>query len=116
MEFVEGETLAQILGRLRAQGNEEEEKRSLTEQRNRLDGQLASAVQDSVLLGVNNNRLFLQNILRHPVFLEGGATTAFIGEQFAEGGMASPAPGGRWDGARISGRLHRRSRGPARGH
>jgi len=39
---------------------------------------LASAVEDTTLLGVNNNKLFLQKILRHPVFLDGGATTAFI--------------------------------------
>jgi geranyl-CoA carboxylase alpha subunit len=43
---------------------------------------LASAVQDSTLLGVNNNKLFLQNILRHPVFLAGEATTAFIEQHF----------------------------------
>ena len=43
---------------------------------------LASAVQDCVLLGVNNNKLFLQNILRHPVFLAGDATTAFIEQHF----------------------------------
>lgn len=45
---------------------------------------LASAVQDSVLLGVNNNRLFLQNILRHPVFTAGEATTAFIEQHFQQ--------------------------------
>ncbi|MCZ6828832.1 MAG: acetyl/propionyl/methylcrotonyl-CoA carboxylase subunit alpha [Gammaproteobacteria bacterium] len=51
---------------------------------NRADAcrKLASAVQDIVLLGVNNNKLFLQNILRHPVFLAGDATTAFIEQHF----------------------------------
>lgn len=44
---------------------------------------LASAVQDTQLLGVNNNKLFLQNILRHPVFGDGGATTAFIEQHFS---------------------------------
>ncbi len=44
---------------------------------------LASAVQDTTLLGLNNNKLFLQNILRHPVFCEGAATTAFIEDHFA---------------------------------
>ncbi len=44
---------------------------------------LASAVQDTVLLGVNNNKLFLQHILRHPVFLQGDATTAFIEQHFS---------------------------------
>jgi len=43
---------------------------------------LASAVQDTTLLGVNNNKFFLQNILRHPIFLDGGATTAFIEQHF----------------------------------
>ncbi len=45
---------------------------------------LASAVQDTVLLGVNNNKLFLQNILRHPVFVAGEATTAFIKQHFQD--------------------------------
>ena len=45
---------------------------------------LASAVQDIELLGVNNNKLFLQNILRHPVFLAGEATTAFIEQHFKQ--------------------------------
>ena len=51
---------------------------------NRADAcrKLASAVQDSVLLGVNNNKLFLRNVLRHPVFLAGEATTAFIEQHF----------------------------------
>ncbi|RLA55918.1 MAG: 3-methylcrotonyl-CoA carboxylase, partial [Gammaproteobacteria bacterium] len=43
---------------------------------------LASAVQDTRLLGVNNNKLFLQNVLRHPVFCRGEATTAFIEQHF----------------------------------
>ncbi|MEH6636060.1 MAG: acetyl/propionyl/methylcrotonyl-CoA carboxylase subunit alpha [Halioglobus sp.] len=45
---------------------------------------LAAAVQDSCLLGVNNNKLFLQNILRHPVFCRGEATTAFIAQHFSQ--------------------------------
>ncbi|MFT5711232.1 MAG: geranyl-CoA carboxylase alpha subunit [Halioglobus sp.] len=45
---------------------------------------LASAVQDTTLLGVNNNKLFLQNILRHPSFLDGSATTAFIEQHFQD--------------------------------
>ena len=54
---------------------------------------LASAVQDTQLLGVNNNKLFLQNILRHPVFAEGGATTAFIEQHFsADASMDSAEP------------------------
>lgn len=45
---------------------------------------LANAVQDTTLLGVNNNKLFLQNILRHPSFLDGSATTAFIEQHFQD--------------------------------
>lgn len=44
---------------------------------------LASAVQDTQLLGMNNNKLFLQNVLRHPVFGAGEATTAFIEQHFS---------------------------------
>jgi geranyl-CoA carboxylase alpha subunit len=44
---------------------------------------LASAVQDTQLLGMNNNKLFLQNVLRHDVFGDGEATTAFIEQHFS---------------------------------
>ena len=44
---------------------------------------LASAVQDTQLLGINNNKLFLQNVLRHDVFGAGEATTAFIEQHFS---------------------------------
>ena len=40
---------------------------------------LASALDDTVALGVTTNQVFLANCLRHPVFAAGGATTAFIG-------------------------------------
>ena len=46
---------------------------------------LASAVQDTVLLGVNNNKFFLQNVLHHPDFQNGSATTAFIEQHFGSG-------------------------------
>ncbi len=56
---------------------------------------LASAVQDTQLLGINNNKLFLQNVLRHEVFERGEATTAFI-EQFfiSDVSMDQKAPSG----------------------
>jgi geranyl-CoA carboxylase alpha subunit len=44
---------------------------------------LASAVEDIQLLGINNNKLFLQNLLRHRVFADGEATTAFIEQHFS---------------------------------
>ena len=54
---------------------------------------LASAVQDTQLLGVNNNKLFLQNVLRHPVFGDGEATTAFIEQHFtSDDSMDRKAP------------------------
>ena len=43
---------------------------------------LACAVEDTVLLGVNNNKAFLAKILRNPVFAEGGATTGFLADHF----------------------------------
>lgn len=45
---------------------------------------LASAVQDTQLLGVNNNKCFLHNLLRHRVFQAGQATTAFIEQHFGD--------------------------------
>ncbi|MFT6276616.1 MAG: geranyl-CoA carboxylase alpha subunit [Halioglobus sp.] len=54
--------------------------------------QLSSAVQDTVLLGVNNNKQFLQGVLRHPVFLSGGATTAFIEQHFSNDASMAGGP------------------------
>jgi geranyl-CoA carboxylase alpha subunit len=54
---------------------------------------LIRAVEDTVLMGVRDNRTFLAAILRHPVFARGDATTAFIGEDFADdASMAGEAP------------------------
>ena len=54
---------------------------------------LIRAVEDTVLMGVRDNRPFLAAILRHPVFACGEATTAFIGEDFADdASMAGEAP------------------------
>jgi geranyl-CoA carboxylase alpha subunit len=41
---------------------------------------LESGLQDTVALGVTTNQFFLQRCLAHPVFAEGGATTAFIAQ------------------------------------
>ncbi|QFU75590.1 acetyl/propionyl/methylcrotonyl-CoA carboxylase subunit alpha [Halioglobus maricola] len=51
--------------------------------RNEAIRRLASAVQDTQLLGINNNKRFLENVLRHPVFGAGEATTAFIEQHFS---------------------------------
>jgi geranyl-CoA carboxylase alpha subunit len=40
---------------------------------------LMAALDDAVALGVKTNQKFLANCLRHPVFVAGTATTAFIG-------------------------------------
>ena len=45
---------------------------------------LASSLQDCELLGVNNNKAFLTSVLRHPVFVAGDATTAFLAEHFED--------------------------------
>jgi len=51
---------------------------------------LACAVEDIVLLGVNNNKPFLANILRNEVFAQGGATTAFIEQHFSDDPSIQP--------------------------
>ena len=44
---------------------------------------LQRGLQQAVALGVNTNQAFLSQCLAHPVFAEGGATTAFIGDHQA---------------------------------
>jgi geranyl-CoA carboxylase alpha subunit len=41
---------------------------------------LVAGLQDTVALGVTTNQVFLTSCLQHPVFAQGGATTAFIGQ------------------------------------
>lgn len=43
---------------------------------------LARAVNDCVLLGVNSNKQFLVNLLRHPIVVAGDTNTAFIQQHF----------------------------------
>lgn len=45
---------------------------------------LARAVDDCVLLGVNSNKQFLVNLLRHPVVVAGDTHTAFIQQHFQD--------------------------------
>lgn len=45
---------------------------------------LARAVEESVLLGVNSNKEFLVNLLRHPIVVKGDTNTAFIQEHFQD--------------------------------
>lgn len=53
---------------------------------------LASAVQDTQLLGLNSNKLFLQRVLRHSVFTAGEATTAFIEQHFSDDASLQKTP------------------------
>jgi geranyl-CoA carboxylase alpha subunit len=53
---------------------------------------LLRAVEDCVLLGVNGNQRFLANLLGHPEFAAGNATTAFIAEHFAADPSLRPQP------------------------
>jgi len=45
---------------------------------------LQRGLQQAVALGVATNQAFLQQCIAHPVFAQGGATTAFIGDHQAE--------------------------------
>ncbi|MCX4160982.1 MULTISPECIES: acetyl-CoA carboxylase biotin carboxylase subunit [Paraburkholderia] len=54
---------------------------------------LASALDDTVLLGVSTNRAFLARVLRHPAFVEGqSVSTAFIGQHFASNESRASEP------------------------
>jgi geranyl-CoA carboxylase alpha subunit len=45
---------------------------------------LVRCVEDTQLLGLRDNRAFLSQVLKHPSFVQGQATTAFIGVDFVE--------------------------------
>ena len=51
---------------------------------------LIRAVEDSTLFGVTVNNNFLCEVLRHPAFIEGEATTGFITNDFIESSSLSP--------------------------
>ena len=51
---------------------------------------LVLAVEDSKLLGIKDNRAFLASILRNETFIQGEATTAFIGDDFSEDPSLQP--------------------------
>jgi geranyl-CoA carboxylase alpha subunit len=53
------------------------------------------ALRGSPLLGITSNKRFLTQVLEHPVFAEGRATTAFIAEEFTEADLAAPAADAR---------------------
>ena len=45
---------------------------------------LARAVEDSVLLGLNNNKAYLSQLLRHPAFIAGETHTGFLAQHDAD--------------------------------
>jgi geranyl-CoA carboxylase alpha subunit len=53
---------------------------------------LILALEDTLVLGLNTNRMFLTAMLRHPAFIAGEATTGFIGEHFAPKSAAMQRP------------------------
>lgn len=52
---------------------------------------LIRAIEDTVLIGVPDNRRFLAAILRHPLFAAGGATTGFLSDDFGNDASLRPA-------------------------
>jgi len=53
---------------------------------------LVNAVEDCVILGPTTNKHFLARVLKHDLFANGGATTAFIGQAFSDKALARPLP------------------------
>jgi geranyl-CoA carboxylase alpha subunit len=51
---------------------------------------LVLAVEDSKLLGIKDNRAFLASILRNDTFIQGNATTAFMGDDFSQDPSLQP--------------------------
>ena len=52
---------------------------------------LINAIKDTAILGLKTNKRFLINALSRDSFINGGATTAFIAENFAEDDLKAPA-------------------------
>jgi len=53
---------------------------------------LAQALADTAIFGLTTNKRFLIDCLENDTFAEGGATTAFIGEQFTTDDLAARQP------------------------
>ncbi|HYS12561.1 MAG TPA: biotin carboxylase N-terminal domain-containing protein [Burkholderiaceae bacterium] len=54
--------------------------------------QLATALDDTIVLGVPTNRAFLARVLRHPAFLGANVSTALIDEHFGSGQTRANEP------------------------
>ena len=80
----EGQTVSSfydpMLAKIIAYGENREEARR----------RLVRAVEDSHLLGIKDNRAFLAAILGNKTFIDGEATTAFIGEDFNDDASLKP--------------------------
>ena len=53
---------------------------------------LIMALEDTIAFGLNTNRKFLVDVLRHPIFVAGDATTSFIERYFSAGSDAMRPP------------------------
>ena len=53
---------------------------------------LSNTLANTVLLGVNNNKQFLQSVLEHPSFIQGQATTGFLQSEFPNNEYQVVAP------------------------
>jgi geranyl-CoA carboxylase alpha subunit len=62
---------------------------------------LIGALENTVLLGVTTNKGFLIDMLRHPVFAEGAATTAFIETNFGDLSQSDNLPARALAGALL---------------
>ncbi len=71
-----------MIAKLIARGSDREEARR----------RLARAVAATAVLGLTTNKEFLAQIIEARTFAEGGATTAFIEQEFPDGFKAAPAP------------------------
>ncbi len=79
------------------------------ENREQARSRLIKALEDSVLMGVKANQGFLLNLLRHPGFVAGEATTAFITGEFHDDPSLAPQPASAGDLALAAALLYRAS-------
>ncbi len=53
---------------------------------------LVAALEDTIVLGIDSNRMFLASVLAHPAFVAGAAATPFIDAPFRAGLAERPTP------------------------
>ncbi len=53
---------------------------------------LVAALEDTIVLGIDSNRMFLASVLAHPAFVAGAAATTFIDAHFRAGLAERPTP------------------------